>query len=371
MTLAALALRNLVRRPLRASLAALGVALAVASFVSLNGIARGNARAWERSFAAQGTQVMASRKGGVELLTTSIDETVGTRLARIEGVSAVAGELLDLVELEAGQNVIVSGRRTDGYLWTSLQTVEGRLPGGSAEVALGKSVADALGLHAGARVRVNGRPMTVAGVVRAGSALMSHMLYMPLPSMQRLLRRSGVVTIYNIQLRSPQDAQRTQAFIRSAAAAFPDLTFTAAESILDENPVLQVAGALGWAVSIIALVMGLVGVVNALLMSVTERIREIGILSALGWPPVRVIALIVCEGLFLAFAGSVFGIAGGYAGLRGLAASPRMAGLIEPDFTVRVALEALLATVALGALGGLYPAWRATRMPAVEALKHE
>jgi putative ABC transport system permease protein len=277
------------------------------------------------------------------------------------------------VELHAGQNVIVSGRRTDSYLWTSLQMTQGRLPApdADAEVALGQSIADALGLHAGARLGVNGTTMTVTGVVRANGALMSHMLYMPLPEMQRLLRRGGVVTIYNLQLRPPVDARRVSAVLRTASRAFPDLTFTATDAILDENPVLQMASAIGWSVSLVALVMGLVGVVNALLMSVTERIREIGILAALGWSPGRVISLIVCEGVLLALAGSVFGIVAGYVALRGLAASPRMAGLLEPEFTVRVALEALLATLVLGGIGGLYPAWRATHMPAVEALKHE
>jgi putative ABC transport system permease protein len=372
-TFLVLALRNLVRRPLRACLAACGVALAVASFIALVGIARGHAHAWERSLTATGTQVLVSRKGGVELLSTSIDEDVGNRLARLDGVAAVGGELLDLVELESGQNVLVSGRRRDSYLWTSMQMLEGQLPAHDAgsEVALGQNLADALRLHAGARLTVDGRRLTVTGVVRASGAMMSHMLYMPLPEMQRLLRRNGVVTIFNLQLRPPRDAKRMESFLRTASREFPNLTFTPTESIQDENPVLQMASALAWSVSIIALVMGLVGVVNALLMSVTERIREIGILAAVGWPPSRVLALIVCEGLLLALAGSVFGIIGGYIALRVLVASPHVAGLLEPEFTVRAAVEVLVATLLLGGVGGLYPAWRATQMPAVQALKHE
>jgi putative ABC transport system permease protein len=373
MTFLALALRNLVRRPMRACLAASGVALAVASFIALVGIARGHAHAWERSLTASGTDVLVSRKGGVELLSTSIDEAVGERLARLDGVAGVGGELLDLVELSSGQNILVSGRRRDSYLWTSLQMLEGHLPASDtgSEAALGQSLADALRLHAGARLTVDGRDLVVTGVVRAGGAMMSHMLYMPLPEMQRLVRRPGVVTIFNVQLRPPLDPYRSEAFLRAASREFPNLTFTATESIQDENPVLQMASALAWSVSIIALVMGLVGVVNTLLMSVTERIREIGILAAVGWPPSRVLALIVCEGLLLASIGGVVGIAGGYLALRVLVASPHVAGLLEPEFTIRAAVEVIVATVLLGGIGGLYPAWRATQMPAVQALKHE
>jgi putative ABC transport system permease protein len=106
-------------------------------------------------------------------------------------------------------------------------------------------------------------------------------------------------------------------------------------------------------------------------MSVTERVREIGILAAVGWNAGRVIALIVCEGLMLAGAGSLAGAAGGVAALNLLAAVPRVAGLIEPAVTARLIIEVTVAAVVLGGLGSLYPAWHAARLRPVEALKHE
>lgn len=373
MTLATLALRNLARRPLRAGLAACGVALAVASFIALLGIARGHARAWERNLAASGTDVLASRKGAIDLLSTSVNEDAGTKIAGLTGVSAVGGELLDLVALDSGASVLVSGRPPASYLWTSLQLIEGRLPPrhASSEIAIGSGLASAMKLRTGSHLSLDGQRLLITGIVGANSALMSHTVYMPLLEMQRLVHRAGVVTIFNVRLRRPLTEERLDAFVRAASRRLPDLTFTATESIQDENPVLRAANALAWAVSVVALAMGLVGVINALLMSVTERIREIGVLAAVGWPSSRVLALIMCEGLLMASIGSIFGVGIGYLALRALTAAPQVAGLLEPEVGVRVAIEVVIATVLLGGVGGLYPAWRATQLPAVQALKHE
>ena len=108
-----------------------------------------------------------------------------------------------------------------------------------------------------------------------------------------------------------------------------------------------------------------------MLMSVTERVREIGILSALGWNSGRIVLLIVCEGLVLAGAGSLVGAVSGVVALNGLAALPKVAGLIEPAVTARLIIEVIMAAVALGGVGSLYPPWDATRLRPVEALKHE
>ena len=76
MGLSTLALRALARRPVRSGLTALGIGLAVASFIALLGLARRLEQAWTRSLAERGTHVMAVRKGAVEILTTSVDQAV-------------------------------------------------------------------------------------------------------------------------------------------------------------------------------------------------------------------------------------------------------------------------------------------------------
>jgi putative ABC transport system permease protein len=117
--------------------------------------------------------------------------------------------------------------------------------------------------------------------------------------------------------------------------------------------------------------MGFVGVLNALMMSVTERVREIGILSSLGWKPSRIVALVVSEGLVLAAVGSGVGAGLGLGALRALGASSRVGGLIEVRVAPLLIVEAVAAAIVMGAVGSLYPALYATRLSPVEALRHE
>jgi putative ABC transport system permease protein len=373
MSFLALTFRNVVRRPLRAILSAGGVALSVASFIALIGLARGHARAWERTLAGQGTDVVVARRGAVELMSTSLEEGLGAQLEGMPGVRAAAGELLDLVGLDSGQTIVISGRPPDSFLWTSLQMVQGRLPLGNEamSVAVGQGLADALAIGVGGRVEAEGTSFVVTGIVRPVGALTSHMIFMPLPRMQEFFHRRGVVTIFNLRLEASMRAEDIPARLTTIAHRFPNLTFTEAHAIAGQNPILKLADALAWSVSVVALLIGLAGVLNTLLMSVTERVREIGILAAVGWNAGRVIALIVCEGLMLAGAGSLAGAAGGVAALNLLAAVPRVAGLIEPAVTARLIIEVTVAAVVLGGLGSLYPAWHAARLRPVEALKHE
>jgi putative ABC transport system permease protein len=373
MSFLALTLRNVIRRPLRASLAAGGVALSVASFIALIGLARGHARAWERTLAGQGTDVVVARRGAVELMSTSLDQSLDAQLASVVGVRDAAGELLDLVALDSGETVVFSGRSTESFLWRSLALVAGELPSDREPrgVAIGKGLADALGVGVGGRVQAEGGELVVTGVVRPVGALTSHMVLLPLPRMQAMFHRKDVVTIFNLRLESSMTREETAACLATLARRFPNLTFTEAHAIADENPILRLADGLAWSVSVVALLIGLAGVLNTLLMSVTERVREIGLLSAVGWKASRVVALIVCEGLVLTSVGGVAGALGGIGALDALASVPRVAGLIEPAVTLRLVLEVIAAAVALGALGSLYPAWHAAHLRPVEALKHE
>ncbi|MBE3132105.1 MAG: ABC transporter permease [Acidobacteria bacterium] len=367
-----LALRSLTRRPLRAALAVSGVALAVATFLSLLGLANGNVRAWERSLSGQGTDILVSRKGSIELISTTIAQSLGARLARLPGVRDVSGELIALLSLESGHSVVVSGREPDRYQWAELSLMEGTLPAtdGPPGIAIGRGIAEALGLHVGDQLELEGKTLLVSGIVRPSGTLTSYMLFMPIARMQELFDRPGVVTVFCLRLAAGRP-EAVAAFIKAHAAEFPELTLGEARTFGKDSPFFETIGALAWAISSVALLAGLVGVLNTLLMSVTERIRELGILSALGWQPARVVALIVLEGLLLSTAGSVVGVSAGYAALRVLAAQPRIAGLLDPEITFGLGVEAILATIILGGLGSFYPAWRAVRLRPVEALKHE
>jgi len=106
-------------------------------------------------------------------------------------------------------------------------------------------------------------------------------------------------------------------------------------------------------------------------MSVLERTREIGVLRALGWRRRRVLGMILRESLALGAVGGACGILMGV-GLAGLLRLvPGTWGAIEPLYTPQLFAQAMVVAMVAGVVGGLYPAWRATRLRPVEALRYE
>jgi len=108
-----------------------------------------------------------------------------------------------------------------------------------------------------------------------------------------------------------------------------------------------------------------------MLMSVLERTREIGVLRALGWRRRSVLGLIFRESLIIAVLGGLFGIGIAFGLTAILQVTPGLEGYITPVWDWEIIVRAMTIALLLGVLGSLYPAFRATRLQPVEALRYE
>ncbi|MEW6600563.1 MAG: ABC transporter permease [Nitrospirota bacterium] len=365
--------RNLVNRPVRSVLTGLGIAVAVGSLIALVGMSRGLELAWINSVSERGTDLVAVKKGSVEILTASLDEGIAGELSNLKGVKSVAGELVDLVQLETGDSVLLVGWGEGSFLWNTLQLSEGSLPGADRadEVVIGRSIAEKLEAAPGETMRIHNREFRVAGIFKQKGVMSNNSITIPLKAMQDLLQRHDKVTQFNIRIDDNEDTRNVQTLKGVLHKRFAGLSFQETGEMAENNEILKLLRAVVWGVSVIALVMALVIILNTLLMSVTERTREIGTLMAVGWSKGRILLMFVLEGLLLSFSGSAAGALIGIYGLRLLAEHPRLQGFVEIYIPPSLLLEVSAAAVLLGLLGSLLPAWRAAGLNTLEALRYE
>ena len=128
---------------------------------------------------------------------------------------------------------------------------------------------------------------------------------------------------------------------------------------------------MAWLTSAVALLIGGFGMMNTMIMAVHERTKEIGILRAIGWGRGRIVRMILLESLVIGVVGAIVGGIGASILVRLLTRVPTVSGLIDGRIEPRFFVYGLLLALAVGLIGGLLPAYRASRLLPTVALRYE
>ena len=137
------------------------------------------------------------------------------------------------------------------------------------------------------------------------------------------------------------------------------------------NQALSTINMANWLFSIIAIIIGGLGIINTMIMSVNERTREIGVLKAVGWKERRILGMILGESMVLTLIAAVLGTIIAIVGVTALLSFTSIGGLIKPYYSLDIIVRALAVAFTVGIIGGLYPAYRASRLSPTEALRYE
>lgn len=362
--------KNLKRRRLRTLLALGGIAMAVGAFVSLVGFSRGFAEQWMRIYSSSGTDI-AVIEG--TFLNTSLDESAAAKIDALPMVAATSPTIYNVMDLTPDVNALAYGWEQNSYEFDSLQILSGRrFRAGQREVLVGDLLAEDMKLKPGDTLQIQGTPFTVTGIYHGGSALEADAVILPLDQFQQLSSLQGKVSTIHVKLRPAPAGETEEAYVRQAKAAIeaalPGLKAVPAEERASDNQIVKLAQASAWGTSSLALLIGILGICNTMLMSVFERTKEIGILRALGWKRWQVMALIQMEAATLGVAGGVLGIVLGWTALRVLAAMPQTASVVTSSIEWQLPVEAMGIALLAGLLAGALPAWRASKLAPVNAL---
>lgn len=371
MLFGAFVLKNLIQRPTRSGLTVAGIAVGIATIVALASVARGFERAWVRIYSARGTDLVVIKAASFD--PPAFQQEQAAPIQAIPGVAKTSSVLQTIMGIESAPMVLVFGWEANTFVWEHLRLVSGRWPSGDREpaVVLGSMVADALGKRIGSEVQLDTFTFTVSGIFDSDSFTENGAVVMTLPQLQRITDRPRKLSSVNVKL-APGATPDDIAVARQAIAArMPDFKVFSAGEIASQTAVLQAIRALSWIIGAIALGVGALGVANTLLMSLFERIREIGVLLAVGWRRSRIIVMVLLESVSLGLVGGIVGTAFGAVAVKLLERTRWVEGKIEGDFSPGLFGVALIISLAVGFLGGLYPAIRTSRLNPADALRHE
>jgi putative ABC transport system permease protein len=356
--------RNLLRRPVRTLLTAAGVALGVGLIVALLSISAG-VRRTAADLIHIGRADFGLFQSGVSDLTRSLlPETLEEKVAQQPGVARTAVLFLYVTDIAGQPSSLLFGMKPGEFPAQRLTLVDGSRSG----LLLGDTAARRLHLRVGSPIDVAGRSLRVGGIFHSGDRFEDAGAVLPLHEVQRIARRPGEVTTIAVTValgRTPRPvADRIARRFGISAIAEPGQAVkvdTSSRLILD----------VGWVISVLALIVGGIGVTNTMAMAVHERVREIGILRAVGWPARRVALLIVGESIAIATIALGIGVGVGILAADIFTHRSGLSTLVSPDFTLEVFAWGLAFALGVGLVGAAYPAWRAIRLQPVEALRRE
>jgi putative ABC transport system permease protein len=388
MSFLSLVVKNPFRNKTRSALAIVGIAIGIMVIVALGMVTGGLENSTQSTLKAGAAEITVIQTGSNSFGSGgTLNQSLATSILSINGVKNTAGILrasntsttaatLNSNSSQSGfgpEGLSITGIDLDKLSLIGIDSVNGTAFSNSStdEVIIGKTAAQSLNKTVGDTINLYGDNFTVTGTFETGNFITDAGIMMPLSTLQNLTSNKNKVS--NILVKVTDNANVTTVS-QSIEDAYPNqLTTTTAEATASRiNQGLSFIDTASWAISLLAIFIGAVGVINTMIMSVYERTREIGVLKAVGWKNRRILGMILGESIVLTLIAFIVGTVVAVVGVELiLTLSPSVGGIIKPSFAYDIFLRAFIVAFLVGVLGGLYPAYRASRLSPTEALRYE
>jgi len=365
----ALILKNILRRKTRSAFTVLGISIGIATIIALGALMKGVTSGMEGVLKTGQADFSVAQSGVADLSFSRINENRTREIEALEGVKKATGALIGIYPIESNPYVMIWGVKNEDLQMFGVNIVNGSSFSQEYEVIIGEVASKEMSKNVGDKLVLRQEEFNITGVFETGSIYQDKGVALSLNKLQELEKKEGYVTIIYVEL---EEGANLEKICQRIEESFPDLvTIKSASELGKVDKGLELMDAASWAVSFLAILIGGIGVTNTMMMSIYERTREIGVLRAVGWRRKRILSMILGEAILLCVFSVVIGSLLGVVGVKLLMLQPMIRGIIEPMYTVDTFARAFIVAFTVGLIGGLYPAYRASKLSPSEALRYE
>ncbi len=360
MTWFGLVRKNLLRRPARTLLTAAGVSLGVALIVALLSITQGVHRTAGDLIHIGRADFGVFQSDVSDLTRSYLPEDLAQSIRTVPGVDQTAR-----TKIYVAPQGLVFGFDPNEFAMRRFVMVAGHRPRSARQAVVGDDSGHALGTT----VAIGRRRFPVVGVFHSGDRFVDNGVVLPLVTVQALARRPREVTTIGVAVKLGWRPREVAKAIERRFGGVTAVTEPGQAVKVDTSS--RVIISTGWIVSLLALIVGGIGVTNTMAMSVFERIGEIGLLRAVGWKTTRIGALIVSEAIAISLLAAAVGLALGVLASEVFVRHSALSSLVRPHYGASVWAWGLAFALGVGLIGAIYPTARAVRLTPIAALRHE
>ena len=396
----------ILRNKTRSLLTCIGIIVGIAAVIAVLAIGKGASTMMVKEISSMGNNLVMiwpdwNRRGTVragmgagQTMTAGDSEAIVRELGHlVSAVSPAVNVSAQLVRQNRNWNVRVSGVSCDMPEIRNWQIAEGRFFEESEQrnnarvCVIGTTVRGHLFDEdeeaVGKTIRIGAMPFKVVGVLVSKGANgwgqdQDDTVMAPYTTVARVLQRSKFrsINMMNVSLHSMEDVEEAKREItsllrqRHKLAGYQDDDFV----LRDTKEIMSTIGSvtslmtvLLTAVAAISLLVGGIGIMNIMLVSVTERIKEIGLRMAIGATPANILWQFILEAVLLSTVGGIIGVGVGVGAAKMIGEIQNWPIVIE----VTSAIYSFLFSAFVGMFFGFYPAWRASRLNPIDCLRYE
>jgi putative ABC transport system permease protein len=373
MSFIVLILKNLFRHKLRTFLTVIGISIGIATIVTL-GLTVGSLTSMMAGTVRQGDfDFTIAKADSADIVLSYIKADQIDLVKSVDGVDVATGVLMIMTQVEKNPYFMIFGVEPEYNQYGGIDIVEGKMftKENKNEAVLGKIAAKNLDKTINDTVQLNGEEYKIIGIYQTGIAMEDGGAVVLLSNAQKMQDLENTVNMMSVKVKDGYDIETVANEVENESnqelVSIIDVSdFNAADQSL------KISNALTWAIGLLAIIIGGIGVMNTMIMSISERTREIGVLRALGWSRKRVILMIMGETFIIACLAIIVGSGLGILGVRVMMLSSIVSGFLEPNyFYWPIYYKAIVVSLSVAFLGGLYPALKASRLSPLEALRYE